>query len=110
MSTYYASKAYVLHLTEALYEENRKDCGNVVISVLCPGPVDTNFNERANVTFSLKGLSSSYVARYAISKMLQKKFIIIPSFQMKFIYFIQKVVPIKILMRITYKIQRRKLS
>lgn len=109
MSTYYASKAYVLHLSEALYEENRKDHGNVRISVLCPGPVDTHFNERANVAFSLKGLSSKYVARCAVYGMFAKKLIIIPSFRMKFICFMQKFIPKKLLLRITYKIQKRKL-
>lgn len=110
MNTYYATKAYVLHLTEGLYEENRRDKSNVVISVLCPGPVDTSFNKRANVHFSIKALSSSYVARYAVEKMFQKKLLIIPSFKMKIIYFVQKVIPMKILMRITYKIQKKKLS
>ena len=109
MNTYYATKAYVLHLTEALYEENRRNKKNIVISVLCPGPVATNFNKRASVTFSIPPLSSSFVAKYAIEKMFQRKLLIIPSFKMKFTYFIQKIIPIKLLMRITYKIQKNKL-
>ena len=43
MATYYASKAYVYNLTMALYEENRRNKGHVKISVLCPGPAETNF-------------------------------------------------------------------
>ena len=39
MAAYYASKAYVLNLTEAIYEEC-KDSG-IRISCLCPGPVKT---------------------------------------------------------------------
>ena len=45
---YYASKNYVVRLTEAIHEELRRDKVNVGISVLCPGPVKTNFNDVAN--------------------------------------------------------------
>lgn len=110
MNTYYATKSYVLHLSEALYEENRRAKKHVTISILCPGPVDTNFNKVANVSFSIKPLSSTFVAQYAVKKMFQKKLIIIPSFKMKCTYYIQKIIPIKILMRITYQIQRKKFN
>ena len=53
MATYYSTKAYVLHLTEAIYEELRKNNSNVWISVLCPGPVNTEFYKVAKVRFSL---------------------------------------------------------
>ena len=45
MSAYYASKAYVVRLTQAVREELRKEKSNVKVGVLCPGPVDTNFNK-----------------------------------------------------------------
>lgn len=38
MSSYYASKAYVFRLTEAVYEELRREKSDVSVSVLCPGP------------------------------------------------------------------------
>ena len=66
MSSYYASKNYVLRLSMAIYEELRRSRSNVKISVFCPGPVDTNFNNRAGVSFSVKSISSEYAARYAI--------------------------------------------
>ncbi len=47
MAVYYASKAYVLHFTEALAEELR-DTG-VTVTCLCPGPVKTNFQKRAHL-------------------------------------------------------------
>ena len=68
MSTYYASKSYVTKLTEAIYEELRRNKSNVHVSCLCPGPVKTNFNNVADVSFSMKGLDSDYVAKYAIDK------------------------------------------
>lgn len=79
MATYYSTKAYVVRLSESIREELRKEKSKVQISILCPGPVDTNFNKVANVEFALKGLSSQYVAKYAIQKFLKGKFYIVPA-------------------------------
>ena len=108
MSTYYASKSYVCNYTLALYEELRRKKSNKVISVLCPGPVDTNFNNRANVQFSIKQLSKEYVAKYAIDKMFKKKLIIIPGTSVKLGMFFMRFIPTKNLLRITYNIQKKK--
>lgn len=107
-SSYYASKAYVVRLTEAVYEELRKENSKVYIGALCPGPVDTNFNDRANVAFNLKGLNSHDVADYAIKKMKEGKLIIIPGTLMKISYCFTKVTPNKILLRAAYRIQKKK--
>jgi short-subunit dehydrogenase len=48
MAVYYASKAYVLSFSQAIAEELREE--GVTVSVLCPGPVDTEFQERATMT------------------------------------------------------------
>ena len=56
-ASYYASKNYVVRLTEAIHEELRRDGSKVNISALCPGPVNTSFNDVANVKFSVKGLT-----------------------------------------------------
>ena len=45
MSVYYASKAYLLSFSEALAEE--LDGTGVTVTCLCPGPVKTNFQQRA---------------------------------------------------------------
>jgi short-subunit dehydrogenase len=45
MATYYASKAFVLSFSEALWEEARGT--NVRVSCLCPGPTVSNFRARA---------------------------------------------------------------
>lgn len=108
MATYYSSKAYVLHLTEAIYEELRRKKSQVVISCLCPGPVSTNFNKVANVNFSLDSLSARYVARFSIMKMFQRKLLIIPGFKMKCIKFFERFLPDKLVLKITYRIQRQK--
>ena len=110
MSTYYATKSYVYQLTEALYYEQKKKKTNVHVSVLCPGPVKTNFNNVAGVKFGVKPLSSSYVAKYAIDKLLDKKMLIIPGFKMKCAKFLGRFVSDKFLLRMTYHIQKKKVN
>lgn len=78
MATYYATKAYLIRLSEAIREELKKEHSQVQISLLCPGPVHTNFNRVANVQFLIKGFSSEYVAQYAVNKLSKGKFYIVP--------------------------------
>lgn len=108
MSTYYATKSYVYQLTEALYYEEKKKKSKVHVSVLCPGPVATNFNDVAGVEFAVKPLTSTYVARYAIDQMFKEKMLIIPGFKMKLAKFFSRFVSDKFLLKTTYKIQKRK--
>lgn len=110
MSTYYASKSYVTKLTLAIYEELRRKKSKVHISCLCPGPVKTNFNNVADVDFSMKGLDSDYVAKYAIDKMFKNKTIIVPGFKMKTLLFFNRLVPTKRALKIVYKNQKRKVK
>ena len=110
MSTYYATKAYVYQLTEALYYEEKKKKTKVHVSVLCPGPVKTNFNDVAGVDFAVKPLSSTYVAKYAIDQMFKEKMLIIPGVKMKLAKFFGRFASDKALLRMTYKIQKRKAS
>jgi len=110
MATYYATKSYVYSLTCAIYEELRKEKSNVVVSCLCPGPVNTEFNKVARVTFKAPALESYDVARYGIEKMFKKKLVIIPGFKMKIICMLSNLVPRKLKLRITYGIQEEKIK
>lgn len=108
MATYYATKVYVLHLTEAIYEELRRKDSNVYVGALCPGPVNTEFNDVAKVSFSIKGLQSYDVANYAIKQMFKNKLIIVPSTYMKITRILSILSPSKLKLRIAYNIQKRK--
>ena len=110
MATYYSTKSYVYNLTMALYEELRRINSNVKVSCLCPGPVDTNFNNVANCEFSIKALTSKYVAKYAIDKMFKNKLLIIPGFKIKLLYIFGRFVPSKLKLRIAYNIQHNKMN
>lgn len=108
MATYYATKAYVNNLTEAINEELRRDNSNVVVCSLCPGPVDTNFNNVAGVSFGVKSMTSEEVAHYAIDQMFKKKAVIIPGVRMKLALFGRRFLSRSLLRKITYNIQKSK--
>ena len=110
MATYYSTKSYIYRLTEAINYELKKEKVNVHVSCLCPGPVDTNFNNVANVKFSVKPLKADYVAKYAVDKMFNNKMLIIPGLKMKLAKFFGRFLSDKALMRMTYRIQRRKIK
>jgi short-subunit dehydrogenase len=108
LSSYYATKAYILRLTEAIAEELRRVESRVYIGALCPGPVRTEFDAVADVKFSVKGLASGYVAKYAIEKMFERRLIIIPGNLMKMVRLFQKLLTEKQLTKLSYSVQKRK--
>lgn len=111
MASYYASKSYILSLTMAIYAELKEINSKVYIGALCPGPVNTEFNKRAGVNFSIKGLESKFVANYAIKKMFKnRKLIIIPGVFIKLSYIASKLLPSKLMLKICYHIQNSKLK
>lgn len=108
LSSYYAAKAYVLRLTQALAEELRRSGSHVYIGALCPGPVDTEFNSVADVRFALKGLTSAYVAQYAIDQMFARKIVIVPGTQLKAVRFFERFLPEKLIVGAAYHMQKKK--
>lgn len=108
MSAYYASKAYVYRLSEGVKTELKKNNSKVKISVLCPGPVRTNFNKVAGVDFVAPSLSSEYVANYAVNKMLRNKFSIVPGTLMKITRFLEKLAPHNLVSNVAYFVNYRK--
>ena len=110
MATYYATKAYIVKLSEGIREELKKEKSNVQISILCPGPVNTNFNHVANVKFHIREANSTKVAKYAIKKMQQGKFYIVPGLDVKIAKLGAKIVPTPIISKITYLVQKRKIG
>lgn len=107
MATYYATKNYVVRLSEAIRVELKKDKSNVKISVLCPGPVNTKFNKRANVKFSLKGMESMDVAKYTVKHL--NKFYIVPGFGVKFTRFISHLLSSNIMAKFCFNMQKKKI-
>lgn len=108
MSTYYATKSYIVRLCEGIREELNKEKSNVKISLLCPGPVKTNFTKVANVKFNLREANSYDVANYAIKHL--NKFYIIPGIDIKFAKLGAKLFPSSLVSKVTYIVQKKKLQ
>lgn len=108
MATYYGTKNYILRFSQAIKEELYVRNSKVKISVLCPGPVTTNFNTVAGIENDLNGLESQYVSKVAIDNMLKNKFLIIPGLKIKIAIFFIKILPDSLISKICYKIQKKK--
>jgi len=108
LNTYYATKNYVVKFTLGLYEELNKQKSNVHVSVLCPGPVDTEFNKVAGGYFNVGSKTPKYVAKKAIDKTLKNKLIIIPGLSVKLAIFLNRFIPYKLSLKFAYLVQNRK--
>ena len=106
MATYYATKNYVVRLSESIREELRRAKSKVKISVLCPGPVDTNFAKIAHVKFNFHGVNSTKVARYVVKHLNQ--FYIVPTFKVRLARFFIGLLPTTWVARIVYKLQAKR--
>ena len=110
MATYYATKAYVTSLTRAIATELKEQGSRVYIGCLCPGPVDTEFNDVANVNFALKGITASYCANYAVDQMKKRKVVIVPTLTMKCTVFFSRIIPQNLYIKLTGNQQKKKLG
>lgn len=109
MATYYATKAYMVSLTRAVAEELRQADSSVNVFALCPGPVDTEFNENADVAFALPGISARKCVKDAMRGMKRGKTIIVPSLYMKVVMFAQNFLPKGLMVRIAATQQKKKI-
>ncbi len=107
-SSYYASKAYIVRMTQAVHEELRRERSNVSLSMLCPGPVGTEFMDKARVNFSMPPMDSRFVAEYAVRQMFAGELTIVPSPVMKAGIYLGRLVPDFILAFFAGKFQSRR--
>jgi short-subunit dehydrogenase len=96
MGTYYASKAYVLMLSEALNRELKQD--GVSVTALCPGPTQTAFFKRNAMTGTRMErcpymMSAAKVAEIGFSGLLKGKPIVIPGLINKLLAFLVRLTP-----------------
>ena len=109
MAAYYASKAYVLNLTEAIYEEY-KDNG-IKISCLCPGPVKTSFQGKAGIKKSEAAkkylMDAEEVAKVCYKDFNKGKLIIIPGMKNKLLVIGNKLLPRNISRKIILKTNKK---
>ncbi len=95
MMVYYATKAFVLSFTEALAEELQGSGLNV--SVLCPGPTESNFGNVARGKkvrhVKTSKMTSAAVAVYGHRAFRQGKITAVPGWQNKVFVFLNRILP-----------------
>ena len=109
MATYYATKAYVASMSQAVARELEENKSRVYVGALCPGPVDTEFNSVANVEFALKGITPKYCVEYAIEGMKKRQTVIVPTLTLKAGTTAGRFLPRKLAVAITSHQQKKKL-
>lgn len=110
MATYYSTKAYVVRLTRAIAKELKAVNSKVRIAAFCPGPVNTEFNKNANVIFSLKGQSSSDVAKIGVNGLFKSnKVVYFSSILIRIVACLAKIMPESFMANQAYMTQKRKL-
>jgi short-subunit dehydrogenase len=101
LSTYYASKAYLNSFSEAIAEELR---GHVDVTVVCPGPVKTEFQDRAGMSDSTVGSMTSNtpgeVAAAAYEGLMAGETVVIPSRAMRAVELLGRVMPRSVVRRV----------
>jgi len=109
MATYYASKAYVLSFSQALFEECKGT--GVTITAVCPGPTTTGFQNRADMGDSklMKSgmMSAKDAAEIGVKGFLEGKAVVIIGSQNKFLCFITRFLPLSSLAGIIKNAQGR---
>jgi short-subunit dehydrogenase len=113
MAVYYATKAYVLSFTEALHSE-LKPLG-VRVAVLCPGPVPTEFAERAGISGGRLGpsiltQSADDVAAAGYRGLMDGHRTVVPGFINKMITVLIRIIPRRLVLRVVDARQSRRRS
>ena len=103
MATYYATKAYVMRLSEAVRKELKKKKSKVKISILCPGPVKTNFEVTANVGFNFRGQDCRKIAAYALKHL--DRYYTVPTFPVRAGKFFLRLMPSRMATAVMYAVQ-----
>jgi short-subunit dehydrogenase len=110
MAVYYASKAYVISFTEALRCELGKH--GVRVTVLCPGPVPSEFQSRAGfapgLDSAILNVSAADVARDAYRGLMANKRAVLPGVGIKIVPFLLRFFPRGFILAAVGKFQMRK--
>ena len=106
MATYYATKAYVVRLSEGVRKELAARGSRVKISILCPGPVDTGFRQAANISFHFHGAEVRTIAEYTLAHL--DRFYIVPGFPVRAAIVLVSALPSSLLSEAVYFLQSRR--
>jgi short-subunit dehydrogenase len=109
MAVYYASKAYVLSFTEAMRAELAPH--GVRVTVLCPGPVPSEFQARAGFApgydASILDVSATAVAQQAYRGLMANKRAVLPGVGIKMVPFLLRLLPRSFILGASSRFQLR---
>jgi short-subunit dehydrogenase len=108
MAVYYATKAYVLSLSEALTEETRGT--GVTVTALCPGPTESGFQagaamEESRLVSGRKLPTSASVAAYGVAAMRKGDAIAVPGLMNKVFAASIRFTPRPVVRRVVHRMQ-----
>ena len=110
MAVYYASKAFVLSFTEAM----RGELGpmGVRVTALCPGPVPTEFQDRAGFEAGLDSailnVSAAAVARAGYRGLMSNKRLVMPGVGVRMIPFLLRFAPRSMVLASVARVQQKR--
>ena len=102
MAVYHATKAYILLFSEALHQELKRK--GVRVTVLCPGPVETEFQARAGVPDDmyprLLKRTAARVAQEGYDGLMKGQCIVVPAFNNKVLSLLPRLLPRWLVLRL----------
>jgi short-subunit dehydrogenase len=108
MATYYASKAYVLHFSEAIATEIAGR--GVTVTALCPGPTESEFGRRAGIKgdrpFRVRPMATAPVAQAGYDGLMRGKRVVIPGLSNKIMARMNRFFPRRLIAWGTYQVNR----
>lgn len=108
ISVYYASKAYVLSLSESIRYEVKNS--GITVTALCPGATKTRFDARAGKKDDKNAMDATKVAQAAVFGLLHNKKIVVPGARNKIMYLASRLIPRSILTNIVAKAQQNAIN
>ena len=106
LAIYYASKAFVLSFSQALYEELKGE--GIQVSTLCPGATKTDFIQLAQMPestlFKLRVMEKQPVVSYALAN--SNKAVVIPGWLNKLSVFFVQLIPGALARKLAYFVQK----
>lgn len=108
LSSYYASKAYVLSLSVAVNEELKRSGKPVSVTTLCPGPMKTEFFATAGASKKWATATPRTCAKRALRAMFKRKPLVFSDNLIALAAFGTKFLPFNLLTKLSYRIQRSK--
>jgi short-subunit dehydrogenase len=108
MATYYASKAYVLHFSEAIATEVAGR--GVTVTALCPGPTESEFGKRAKIQgerpFRTRSMPAGPVAQAGFDGLMRGKRVVIPGLANKILARMNRFFPRRLIAWGTFKLNQ----